>query len=361
MKNIMKKALCFIMAAVLLCVPVTVFAEENVESAIDVGENYVYYGTYLSTGSAEYTVSELYDYTIFAFAPVETGKYTFEVANGLIGIVSYNGMWVSIQPGAETITEASVSWECTGVGQEIWVAVITEDESASISITAAPSQIIVIEKIPYVNKTTPVAFTYPGDSADLLKVSITNSKVDTAVLGADGYYHLNSADGYILYANLSDPQMNLFSASEYGQLKGSVYDENGDLVSITDYNEAFLEYYACADSATMLYPLTDDLIEIFQEVGANMNWYGTDGWVGGNYDDAWMFACYYSETPLFTVGDVNNDGQVNGKDSNTLMRIVGGKISVAEGSAEFLASDLNGDGVINAIDTNMLKRKLAGQ
>ncbi len=360
MKNIFKKALCFIIAAVLLCVPVTVYADENIDEAWDIGENYVYYGTYISMGSADYTMSELYDYTLFGFMPEETGVYTFTLAEGTIGIVSYNGMWVTIQPGAETITETSVSWECTGVGQEIWLAVTTEGKSANITVTSEASQVVEIEKITYVNKTTPVAFTYPGAAEDLKKVSTTNSAVDTAVLGEDGYYHLNSADGYILYANLSDTQMSLYGASQYGQLKGAVYND-GELVSITDYNEAFLQYYECADAATLLYPLTDDLIEMFKEVGANMGWYGEEGWVGGKYDDAWMYACYYTDVPFFTIGDVNNDGQVNGKDSNTLMRIVGGKMSVEEGSVEYLASDINGDGTINAIDTNMLKRKLAGQ
>lgn len=363
MKNIIKKALCIIMAAILLCAPVAVCAE-NVDEAWDIGENYVYYGTYLSMGSAEYEMSALYEYTLFGFMPDETGKYVFSVDDGAIGIVSYNGMWISIEPSADTVAETSVSWECTGVGQEIWVAVTTDTDFVNVTVTAEESEIVVIEKIPYVNKVTPQEFTYSGLGADLIAVNTRNATVDHAVLGEDGYYHLNSADGYILYANLSDTVMSLYTASTYGQLKGSVYDENGDLVSITDYNEAFAEYYNCAyttETEEVIYPLTEDLIEMFKEIGANMGWYGEDGWVGGTRDDAWMFACYYTDKVYFTVGDVNNDGQINGKDSNSLMRIVGGKMSVAVGSAEYFASDLNGDGTINAIDTNMLKRRLAGQ
>lgn len=41
MKNTLKKVISIILAAVLLCAPVAVVAE-NVEDAWDVGENYVY-------------------------------------------------------------------------------------------------------------------------------------------------------------------------------------------------------------------------------------------------------------------------------------------------------------------------------
>ncbi|MBQ4066159.1 MAG: dockerin type I repeat-containing protein [Clostridia bacterium] len=364
MKNTMKKLLSLVLCLALLSFSIAAVGAENVEDAVDVGDNYVYYGTYIvEDGTQEYALSELYDYTVFALAPSATGKYTISVADTLVGIVSNNGMWVTVQPSETTVTEAEVEWECTGVGQEIWIAVKGGAATVSVTVSKGDSDIKVIEKIPYVNKTTPEAFTFTGDAAELLSVNTLNSTVDTAVLGEDGYYHLNSADGYILFANLEDSNMNLYAASTYGQLKGAVYDENGELVSITDYNEAFLEYHACADAATKLYPLTDDLIEMFREIGNNLGWYGAEGWIGGTKDDAWMFACYYTTAPLppsYTVGDINNDGQVNGIDSNTLMRIVAGNTIVEAGSASALAADINGDGDINAIDTNMLKRKLAG-
>lgn len=392
MKNIMKKALCFIIAAVLLCTPVAVFAE-NVDEAWDVGENYVYYGTYLSMGSADYTMSELYEYTLFGFMPEETGEYTFEVADGTIGIVSYNAMWVTVQPNADTITENSVSWNCTGVGQEIWLAVTTENAAANITVTSEASQVVVIPYIPYANKTTPEAFTYSGDVNDLLTVNTKNTTVDTAVLGDDGYYHLNSKDGYVLYANLSDEQMNLYTASTYGQLKGAVRDDEGNLVSITDYNEAFLQYYECADASSSIgvfYPLTEDLIEMFKEIGANKGWYGEDGWVGGKYDDAWMFACYYTDAAFtVTVNGVatqvaagatidlsaaafeNRDGAyyrfeawtgdvadvADAKAAATTV-VVNGDLTIDAGY--YLIGDVKVDNMLNAMDSNTMRRMVVG-
>lgn len=359
MNNFMKKALCLILAVIMVCVPVAVGAE-NVDEAIDVGENYVFYGTYLQVGELEYEMSELYEYTVFAFAPTEKGKYTFTV-DGTVGIVSYNAMWITVQPSETTVTDSSLSWECTGVGQEIWVAVKSNSSPAVIKVESAASDRVEIAKIIYENKTTPAAFTFTGDKGALLSVNTLDSVVDEAVLGADGYYHLNDAKGPVLYANLNDSQMSLNAASGYGQLKGSDYDENGNLIAITDYNTAFAEYFECADASTYLYPLTDDLMEMFIEVGANQSWYGATGWVGGTKDDAWMFACYYNELPeiVYTPGDVNNDGSINSIDSNSLKRIIVGALTVEAGSAEALAADVDGSGSVNGQDTNALKRMIS--
>jgi len=57
----------------------------------------------------------------------------------------------------------------------------------------------------------------------------------------------------------------------------------------------------CADSKTGLYPLTEDLMEIYKEVGTYKGWYTEEGWLGFTKDDAWMFACYYF------IGEVYED------------------------------------------------------
>ncbi|MBR6677022.1 MAG: dockerin type I repeat-containing protein [Clostridia bacterium] len=390
MKNTLKKVISIILAAVLLCAPVAVVAE-NVEDAWDVGENYVYYGQYLEVGAADYTLSELYDYTILAFAPSEVGNYTFDSSNALIGIVSYHGMWITIQPDANTITENTASWECTSVGQEIWLAVTSDSAAASIEITKGASQTIIIEKIVYENKTTPVPFTFTGDSAELLNVSTANSTVDTAVLGADGYYHLNSANGYILYANLSDTKMSLYAASQTGQLKSAIYNDEGQAIAINDYNEAFLAYYDCVDSATQLYPLTEDLITMFREVGNHLSWYGTEGWIGGTKDDAWMFACYYVKTANYTVTIDGVETQVaagtelqlstdaflaeNGRyyrfsewtgdvadvaDVKAATTTVVVNSDLVINSVKYVIGDVNGDNNLNGMDSNTMKRMVVG-
>lgn len=59
-----------------------------------------------------------------------------------------------------------------------------------------------------------------------------------------------------------------------------------------------------------------------------------------------------------TLGDINNDGRINAKDSNMLKRIVIG--SADFGESAFAAADINGDGSINTKDIYLLKKLIIG-
>ena len=245
---------------------------------------------YLAAGTYDYDLAADYQYTIFELAPEEAGKYTIIANDSLVGIVSYNGMWVTTDPSAETVVDTTVEWDCTSVGQTLWVAVPTTAATANITVafeavTPAPEPIYVA----YTNVVTPEAFTFDGDAAALVNVAYNDETVDV-VVDVDGVYHLNTADGPVVYVNLADTKMNLSDAMSYGQLK-SVAEVDGVTVT-TSYNEAYAEYTACAD-ANGLYPLTVDLVTILKEVGAYRGWYeGESAWVAAT-EDAWMFACYY--------------------------------------------------------------------
>ncbi len=313
-------------------------------------DGYINSDSYLQVGEFEYTVDALYGYTVYTFEPTETGVYTISVSDGLLGIVSYNGMWVTIEPSAETITESSIEWECTGVGQTIWVAVQTEGETALINITRTDAE-PEMEWTYYENTVIPETFVL-GAFIEENYVDTFDAVLDNAVLGSDGYYHLNSEDGPILYVNLSDSLMSLAGAYGYGQLVFVSYDDEGNIVEKIDYNEAFAEYFACSDDG--IYPLTEDLLIMFKYVGEYQGWYGTEGWVGGELEDAWMFACYYYEF----LGDVNGDGSIVAVDYLMLKRAVLGTYQLDE-SAE-ARGDIDGNGSVDSTDYFMLKRHVLG-
>lgn len=315
---------------------------------------------YLSVGDDVYMLDENYQYTVYYFEPSEAGKYTFTASNGLIAIVSYNGMWVTTEPTAETVTENTFVWECNSVGQSIMVAAISEQKGISIYIEKEELVIVEIPWTVYENKVTPVPFTFEGDEDALLYVDTFDGVCDVAVLGADGYYHLGSANGPLLYACLSDSLMSLAGAMEYGQLKDVIYD--GDtVVQKIDFNEAFGEYLACTDDSAM-YPLTEDLMIIFQSVGGYQGWYGEDGWIGGDLDDAWMFACYYfeQEEPAFVFGDVDGDGKAAKTDYFKLKSYLLGKDIVFD-DGMIARSDIDGNGKVNKTDYFKLKSYLLGK
>ncbi len=323
-------------------------------------EGYFWSDVVLSVGDNECELDPEYMYTVYYFEPTEVGKYTFTAANGYVALVSYNGMWVTIEPSAETVTESTFEWECKDVGQSILVAAISDEPG--IFLTIEKEEIVIVE-IPwtiYENKFTPVPFSFEGDEDALLYVDTFDGVCDVAVLGVDGYYHLGNANGPLLYACLSDPLMSLAGAMEYGQLKDVIYD--GDtVVQKINYNEAFGEYLACTDE-TAYYPLTEDLMIIFQSVGKYQDWYGEDGWVGGNLDDAWMFACYYfeQEEPAFVFGDVDGDGKAAKTDYFKLKSYLLGK-DIAFDDGMFARSDIDGNGKVNKTDYFKLKSYLLGK
>ena len=105
---------------------------------------------------------------------------------------------------------------------------------------------------------------------------------------------------------------------------------------------------------------------IYQGVGNSNAWYGSSGWVGGDLDDAWMFACYYLEGERFDpedkpdvlLGDADNDGKVNAKDYMMVKRVLLGTYDIANINAE--AADVDGDGTLKVRDYMMLKRHILG-
>ncbi len=359
MNSTAKKLFAVILCVAMLAIAIPAGAADLGNIIMEEG-NYAQVDVYLQTGEAEYALSHNHEYTIFTFSPSETGKYSFAAEGALLGIVSYNAMWVTVEPSADTVCETSIEWECTGVGQEIWVAVISDSDNVNITVELAGAAYTGPEVIVYENVAAVTSFTFEGTTSELTPVNTTNSTVDSAVLGDDGYYHLNSADGPILLCELSNSKMSLTAATSYGQLKHVIYGDDGKAQTVIDYNEAFAAYAECADASTTLYPLTADLMEIFKKVGESQNWYGTDGWVGGNYDDAWMFACYaYEPVVKYTVGDLNDDGSINGKDGNIMKQICSGSITIADENIP--VADTYKDGNINGMDANVLARYIAGE
>lgn len=286
--------------------------------------NFIHNGEALHLGTDTYATSNMYPYTLFDFIPENTGKYTFTSDNALLALVSSNGMWVTVGDSTEYISDGVVTgnsfeWTCTGVGQSIWVAVCPDANAADITVEYEDVEIKEIPREYYENTTAPEAFVFGGDAGSLNYVDTFDGVEDTAVLGADGFYHLNAADGPILFANLNDTLMSLATANSYGQLKQLIY-EGDEVVKIIDYTVAMIDYLACMDENTGLYPLTADLVEVFNKAGTSLGWYGAEGWIGGEEADCWMFACYYSED-IRGEGDIptggnGNDGTEGGNDGS---------------------------------------------
>lgn len=69
---------------------------------------------------------------------------------------------------------------------------------------------------------------------------------------------------------------------------------------------------------------------------------------------------FESIMPSTIIGDINDDGVVNAKDVNALMRVIACAELIEEESDVFKVADLTKDGTLNAKDANLLKRVIAG-
>lgn len=126
---------------------------------------------------------------------------------------------------------------------------------------------------------------------------------------SDGYYHLNSAGGPILYVNLGEsaPYVSMYKMLGFTGFGGTslsqaFYDTEGNVVRKEDYTECMSSYVSCIDTTYGVYPLNDDLIYMLRQGGDYKGWWDSDN---GNYlfteveglntDIAWMFAvCCFS-------------------------------------------------------------------
>ncbi|MBR5124081.1 MAG: hypothetical protein IKU90_03030, partial [Clostridia bacterium] len=132
----------------------------------------------------------------------------------------------------------------------------------------------------------------------LTDLDVTNPAL-TVVLGEDGYYHLNTADGPVVFIRLS-------SASEYladfkticetTRLCAYLYNEDGSFDRRESYNEMIEQYLTVANEDGVV-PLNEQLAYMVKTAGNYMGWWN----FSSNFDIfgdkivdpaiAWLFAC----------------------------------------------------------------------
>ncbi len=145
-----------------------------------------------------------------------------------------------------------------------------------------------------------------GELAQFTKPVGTLGKFDlegdivTLVLGADGYYHVGSADGPLVLINLDNSTGYLDALTTVcanQRLGVYVYDEDGNLVSKDSYNELIYAYNAVSDGG--YYPLDQTMLDMLVAVGNYMGWYDASSPMylfGGKVltvENAHLFACVY--------------------------------------------------------------------
>ncbi len=277
--------------------------------AVQKTEKEIDYGTTLTLGTNYLTLmSETTDNTLYVFAPDVTGYFSLTVNEG--AVIGYwgAGTYYTINPHSTTNT---IVCEIENVGQTAVIGIAQDDPNVTLVIEkigeADITPEIVTEK--WVNKHTPQAsYIFNGV---VTKVDITVPH--TAVIDADGFYHMDSVNGPILYLNMAynSVEFNLFTACQNAGAGGAQTLKGYDSTyHCYDFKAAMKEYVDVFPRSSGYYPLTEDLYTFMHLYGESQGWYKEEGWNPDNPnagysfvteiangsadpDTAWMFACVY--------------------------------------------------------------------
>ena len=244
--------------------------------------------------------------TLFVLTPDKVGKYTITAPTG-VKVENWN---VPSNPMNRTENATNTGEiECTAVGQTFLVGITAAETVTEIDVNVKFTAVEQKEEVEWtIFAVTSTLEKFETVLSGLEYVDVEDSVVDKAVLGKDGFYHLNSVNGPILYADLNEEMMSLFAAADLGKLVEYV-TEDGEVIAKISYNEAVLAYFEVANKDG-LYPLTTDLVTIFKNAGAYAGWYGEDGFLGFTEEDAWMFACYYEADAEDGSGEADSEDVV---------------------------------------------------
>lgn len=284
-------------------------------------EEYIVSDIMLGLGDNSLTLDENAITTIYEFCPEETGVYVFTVNNqtALVGYWGAGSFFVWDQTENKTNT---LEQELNAVGQIIMVGVsgVEGEFTLTVEKKGDAEEIVNVEYEDYVNTHFPDSSNnlVLGEGEELVRVDI--SEAVTVVKGEDGFYHMGTADGPILYVDL-DNEMATMTDAYYGSmgaitLRGQLRDADGNILKAYNFLGSLKAYIDAKDDEGM-YPMTEDLVIFLKAYGGVNGWFmpGLSAFdainADHNADSAWLVCCYYVPaeeevvvpSPYFVAGE----------------------------------------------------------
>lgn len=293
------------------------------------------YDAYMvNTGSTAVSVTAE-DRNYFLFVPTEAGKYEFSVVNdaAVIGIYGASTNYIMGHSNEELVdgkVTVNITADMIGTGNTgtttlvIGLDVEEGTEECILNVIRTGDTDWSVEQEPwstYQPKEAITNFTLPADVK--LKSFDLTAATDTYQLvlnEQDGYYHLNAADGPVVYVQLAEQVYGISLMTMVGEI---VYGEDGTLMQTgtapfrymynngpedffkEDYTDAMRQYVTARDKTTGVYPLNQDLFYILPKGIEQMGWCCSDtadylfnGEAGINNEIAWMFLLMYEDAPI---------------------------------------------------------------
>ena len=256
---------------------------DKTETILDLGENTI--------DMMENTIVSLFEFT-----PAEPGVYTFTVENGDIAIYGFSA-WNLITEGENGVVEYTV----TAAEQTLLVGITADAASVTLKVEKTgdytPEEAIEYETY---EPTDDLVEDFE-EPADLENIDITVEQ--NVILGDDGYYHLGTANGPIIYVNLNNDQFTLALLYDAGApitMRGIYVDEDG-VAHYYDFMSMITSLYYSYSLENDYHPLNTDLMIFLKAYGTSQGWYNpnTSGFetiTDGEFEEesAWLASCYIS-------------------------------------------------------------------
>lgn len=274
----------------------------------------------VSTGST-YVELTVGDRSYFLFSPTEAGTYKFSVSGEGVQIGYYGAphfvqeinVAEDLEDNAFTQSISADMIGTDGTGTATLVIGIDSESAAQCALTIErigdPAWSLSDEPwTEYVCKNEIKSFTLDiKDGQKLTYVDIRGKTDDYNVVynEADGYYHMNSADGPVIYLNLGKDAPNASlqvvimgdGAAGGAPIRKYFFDENEEFVKKEDYTEILMDYFDNMDETYGVYPLNEDLVYIIEN-GCS-SWWDSESpnyiFDNCNPELGWLFACCYIE------------------------------------------------------------------
>lgn len=273
------------------------------------------------------------DRTYFLFAPTEPGTYEFYVSGDAATLGIYGGTVNFVQEysmfdvvdGKITISVRAGMIGSGETGTTVFVLGLdavdgAEDCILNIIRTGEPAWDIDDEPWQNYNPKVPISSFELPEGITLKEFDLTASTdAYKLVLDADGYYHLNSADGPRVYIQLEEQ---MFGISML-EMVGEIVFQDGELIPTgtapfrysynngpedffkEDYTDVMRQYVTNRCAATGVYPLTEDLAYILPMGMENIGWLReeTSNFLfrdldGFNAEIGWLFLCVYEDVQV---------------------------------------------------------------
>ena len=267
------------------------------------------------------------DYTFFIFAPTVTATYTvtYECSSDLE--ISYHGGTFFVQGSDLTDSSSDLARYENGISINVYSSNIGGEYVIGVRSTTATSCVISIKNAgdpgtriedapwtPYLEDEDKVAEQLNMSVEGTYQaIDLTDLSITAVYNESDGYYHLGSEDGAIIFIDLTSDSRYISSIQTicgHQRMGSYIYDGNGNVVEKRSYNELFIQYGMPDNADTPVdppirVPLTAKLAEAIKSFGDRNGWWTPDSdtniftpsLLGAPYNQeyAWLLYCgYYS-------------------------------------------------------------------